>query len=80
MVTQFSQTFHLCSKVSLRFGIYHGAIKTNKEEPALIEVRHLCKRYGNHMAVADLSFTIEKGKVYGFLGPNGSIIMYKLFW
>ena len=38
----------------------------------MIEVKHLTKRYGNHIAVADLSFTIEKGKVYGFLGPNGA--------
>ena len=38
----------------------------------MIEVRHLTKRYGNHVAVADLSFTIEKGIVYGFLGPNGA--------
>ena len=32
----------------------------------MIEVRHLTKRYGSHVAVADLSFTIEKGAVYGF--------------
>ena len=38
----------------------------------MIEVRHLTKRYGGHTAVADLSFTIDKGKVYGFLGPNGA--------
>ena len=38
----------------------------------MIEVKHLTKRYGNHVAVADLSFTIEKGMVYGFLGPNGA--------
>ena len=38
----------------------------------MIEVKHLTKRYGSHTAVADLSFTIEKGKVYGFLGPNGA--------
>ena len=38
----------------------------------MIEVKHLTKRYGNHVAVADLSFTIETGKVYGFLGPNGA--------
>ena len=36
----------------------------------MIEVKHLTKRYGNH--VADLNFTIDKGKVYGFLGPNGA--------
>ena len=38
----------------------------------MIEVNHLCKRYGSHMAVSDLSFTIEKGQIYGFLGPNGA--------
>ena len=38
----------------------------------MIEVSHLTKRYGNHLAVSDLSFSIEKGVVYGFLGPNGA--------
>ena len=39
---------------------------------ALIEVSHLTKRYGQHVAVDDISFTIEPGKIYGFLGPNGA--------
>ncbi len=38
----------------------------------MIEVKHLTKRYGGHVAVDDLSFTIEKGTIYGFLGPNGA--------
>lgn len=38
----------------------------------MIEVEHLTKRYGSHLAVDDLSFTIEDGKIYGFLGPNGA--------
>ena len=38
----------------------------------MIEVSHLTKRYGNHQAVNDLSFTIEKGRIYGFLGVNGA--------
>ena len=38
----------------------------------MIEVRHLCKSYGNHLAVKDLSFTLEPGKVYGLLGANGA--------
>lgn len=38
----------------------------------MIEVRHLTKRYGNHLAVDDLNFTVEEGKIYGFLGPNGA--------
>ena len=37
----------------------------------MIEVNNLVKRYGDHTAVDHLSFTIEKGKIYGFLGPNG---------
>lgn len=38
----------------------------------LIEVKNLVKRYGQHTAVSDLSFTIEDGQIYGFLGPNGA--------
>ena len=38
----------------------------------MIEVKHLTKKYGTHLAVDDLSFTIEKGRIYGFLGPNGA--------
>lgn len=38
----------------------------------MIEVKNLVKRYGNHVAVNDLSFTVETGKVVGFLGPNGA--------
>ena len=38
----------------------------------MIEVKHLTKRYGEHLAVDDLSFTIEDGQIYGFLGPNGA--------
>lgn len=38
----------------------------------MIEVRNLTKKYGDHLAVDDLSFTIDKGRIYGFLGPNGA--------
>lgn len=38
----------------------------------MIEVKHLTKRYGSHLAISDLNFTIEAGSVYGFLGPNGA--------
>jgi ABC-2 type transport system ATP-binding protein len=44
----------------------------NKEETILIEVKNLVKRYGNQLAVDNLSFTVEKGQVLGFLGPNGA--------
>ena len=38
----------------------------------MIEVRNLVKKYGNHLAVDHLDFTIEEGHIYGFLGPNGA--------
>ena len=38
----------------------------------MIEVRGLTKRYGAKVAVDNLSFGIEPGKVTGFLGPNGA--------
>lgn len=38
----------------------------------MIEVKNLTKKYGNHVAVNDISFTVEKGCIYGFLGPNGA--------
>ena len=38
----------------------------------MIEVENLVKRYGGHLAVDHLSFTVEKGCVCGFLGPNGA--------
>ncbi|HET6907958.1 MAG TPA: ATP-binding cassette domain-containing protein [Mycobacteriales bacterium] len=37
-----------------------------------IEVQGLCKRYGEALAVDDLTFTVRPGRVTGFLGPNGA--------
>lgn len=38
----------------------------------MIEVRNLFKRYGRHYALRNVSFTLERGKVLGLIGPNGS--------
>ena len=38
----------------------------------MIEIEHLTKYYGEHLAVSDLNLTIESGQIYGFLGPNGA--------
>jgi ABC-2 type transport system ATP-binding protein len=38
----------------------------------LIEARHLTKRYGEVLAVDDLTFDVQPGMVTGFLGPNGA--------
>ena len=38
----------------------------------MIEARGLTKRYGDTLAVDDLSFSVAPGKITGFLGPNGA--------
>jgi len=38
----------------------------------VIEARGLAKRYGDLVAVSDVSFTVQPGEVVGFLGPNGA--------
>ncbi len=38
----------------------------------MIEARGITKRYGDLVAVDDVSFTAESGEVIGFLGPNGA--------
>src|SRR5215471_17956308 len=40
-------------------------------EPA-ISAEHLVRRFGNFTAVNGVSFRVEKGEIFGFLGPNGS--------
>ncbi len=39
---------------------------------AVIEVNHLQKRYGDLVAVRDVSFAVEAGEIFGILGPNGA--------
>ena len=38
----------------------------------MIEVSHLTKQYGNHLAVDDVSFTVADGQICGLLGLNGA--------
>ena len=37
-----------------------------------VRIENVTKRYGDHLAVNDLSLEVPKGSVYGFIGPNGS--------
>ena len=38
----------------------------------MIEVKNLTKDYGGHLAVNNISFTVNDGEILGFLGPNGA--------
>ncbi|MCX6748762.1 MAG: ATP-binding cassette domain-containing protein [Candidatus Pacearchaeota archaeon] len=41
-------------------------------EEKIIQVKNLVKRYGEFIAVNDVSFDVKKGEVFAFLGPNGA--------
>jgi len=38
----------------------------------MIEVQNLTKRYGDTVAVNNVSFSVSKGEIVGLLGPNGA--------
>ena len=38
----------------------------------MVEVKSLCKKYGDFVALDNLDFSIEDGEVFGFVGPNGA--------
>ncbi|HEX9585138.1 MAG TPA: ABC transporter ATP-binding protein, partial [Gammaproteobacteria bacterium] len=37
----------------------------------MVEIEHLTKRFGSLIAIDDVSFSLARGEVLGFLGPNG---------
>ena len=39
---------------------------------AILKLEHVTKRYKDHVAVDDVSFQVEPGKIFGMLGPNGA--------
>src|SRR5262249_32204585 len=54
-------------------GLAHVTVASNPPgRTPMIEAKNLTKRYGDKVAVDDLSFTVEPGTVTGFLGPNGA--------
>ena len=49
------------------------ALQKNVETPAnVIEVQHLVKAFGTFHAVDDISFSVKRGEIFGFLGANGA--------
>jgi ABC-2 type transport system ATP-binding protein len=38
----------------------------------IVEIEHITKTFGEHVAVNDLSLEVPRGTIYGFIGPNGS--------
>jgi len=44
----------------------------NPAEPPAIEVSHIVKKFGDFVAVDDISFAVAEGEIFGLLGPNGA--------
>lgn len=51
---------------------HEGSNKVGNEAENVIEVEHLVKAFGTFRAVDDISFTVKKGEIFGFLGANGA--------
>ncbi len=47
-------------------------LKMQPEGDIMLKIQHLTKTYGDKKAVDDLSLSIEKGEIYGFIGHNGA--------
>ncbi len=46
--------------------------KNEHTEKKAIVVRHVCKHYGKVEALKDVNFTVEKGEIFGLIGPDGA--------
>ena len=46
--------------------------KNEHTEKKAIVVRHICKHYGKVEALKDVNFTVEKGEIFGLIGPDGA--------
>ena len=44
----------------------------NKNTEHIIEVKNLVKKFGDYVAVDDISFNVKHGQIFAFLGPNGA--------
>ena len=66
ILTEFKDIFNPSSIVR------EEAHKIENEAENVIEVEHLVKSFGSFHAVDDISFTVKKGEIFGFLGANGA--------
>ena len=53
-------------------GIEKALPVVSSQSDTVIEVEHLVKAFGSFRAVDDISFTVRKGEIFGFLGANGA--------
>ena len=53
-------------------GLEHKGSGPEHQDELVIEVEHLVKAFGDFHAVDDISFSVKKGEIFGFLGANGA--------
>ena len=53
-------------------GLNQGPVPSSAQLENVIEVEHLVKAFGDFHAVDDISFSVKKGEIFGFLGANGA--------
>ena len=63
ILDEFKDVFNPAPLKSLHGGTGEGLV---------IEVEHLVKAFGTFRAVDDISFTVKRGEIFGFLGANGA--------
>lgn len=57
---------------SLAAGMREAELPQGVSPEAVIEARHLTKRFGDFAATDDVSFAVSRGEIFGLLGPNGA--------
>jgi ABC-2 type transport system ATP-binding protein len=60
------------AEIALKFGLWRSASKERTMTEYVIETKGLSVYYGRHRGILDVDLRVEKGEVFGFLGPNGS--------
>ena len=61
---------HIGERATQALGLVVSPAPSEPKTPLLF-LHRLVKRYGEAIAVNELSLTLERGEVFGFLGPNG---------
>jgi ABC-type multidrug transport system ATPase subunit len=49
-----------------------GGTPSRRKADKVLELQRLTRRYGDVVALDDLSFTVREGQMFGFVGPNGA--------